>query len=39
MMLKPVSTKQFKKDIKKAKKQGKDCSKLKEALIGFQTAT
>ncbi|MET4692866.1 type II toxin-antitoxin system YafQ family toxin [Endozoicomonas lisbonensis] len=29
-MLKPVSTKQFKKDVKKAKKQGKDCSKLKD---------
>jgi mRNA interferase YafQ len=30
MMLKPVSTNQFKRDVKKAKKQGKDCSKLKE---------
>ncbi|MGI9273548.1 MAG: type II toxin-antitoxin system RelE/ParE family toxin [Endozoicomonas sp.] len=29
-MLKPVSTQQFKRDVKKAKKQGKDCSKLKE---------
>ena len=29
MMLKPVSTNQFKRDVKKAKKQGKDCSKLK----------
>lgn len=30
MMLKPVSTNQFKRDVKKAKKQGKDCSKLKK---------
>jgi mRNA interferase YafQ len=30
MMLKPVSTNQFKRDVKKAKKQVKDCSKLKE---------
>lgn len=29
-MLKPVSTNQFKRDVKKAKKQGKDCSKLKK---------
>lgn len=32
MMLQPVSTNQFKRDVKKAKKQGKDCSKLKEII-------
>ncbi|PJE78344.1 mRNA interferase YafQ [invertebrate metagenome] len=31
-MLKPVSTNQFKRDVKKAKKQGKDCSKLKKVI-------
>jgi mRNA interferase YafQ len=35
MMLKPVSTNQFKKDVKKAKKQGKSCSKLKEVTDRF----
>ena len=31
-MLKPVSTHQFKRDVKKAKQQGKDCSKLKAII-------
>ena len=31
-MLKPVTTKQFQKDIKKVKKQGKDIEKLKNIM-------
>lgn len=31
-MLKPVSTNQFKRDVKKAKQQGKNFSKLKEVI-------